>query len=218
MEKKQKAEELTLIPTSEPKEVLNIFQALNRVTLEVDAIRKDKTNAQQGFKYRGIDDAYNTLHNLYGKYGILPIPRLINATREERTTTKGTNIIYSICDYEFTFYALDGSNVSALLRGEGMDTGDKASNKSFSIAFKYALISMHLIPTEDIVDPDATTPPESKKATPEQDKKPEITVGLINGCKTISELQMLWHSMDTTEQKTWNKAVSAKKGALTNGK
>ena len=39
--------------------------------------------------------------------------------------------------------------------GEGMDPGDKATNKALSIAFKYACFQLFCIPTEEMRDPDA---------------------------------------------------------------
>ena len=36
-----------------------------------------------------------------------------------------------------------------------MDSGDKATNKAMSIAFKYACFQVFCIPTEEMVDPDA---------------------------------------------------------------
>ena len=39
--------------------------------------------------------------------------------------------------------------------GEGMDSGDKASNKALAVAFKYACFQVFCIPTEEMKDPDA---------------------------------------------------------------
>jgi hypothetical protein len=43
-----------------------------------------------------------------------------------------------------------------------MDSGDKATNKAMSIAFKYACFQVFCIPTEEMQDPDA----ESHKVEP----------------------------------------------------
>ena len=51
----------------------------------------------------------------------------------------------------------------AVVQGEGMDSGDKSSNKAMSVAFKYACFQVFCIPTEEMKDPDADTPPESVK-------------------------------------------------------
>lgn len=64
----------------------------------------------------------------------------------------------SICKIKYTFFAEDGSSVYAIVIGEGMDTGDKATNKAMSIAFKYACFQVFCIPTEEMQDPDAERP------------------------------------------------------------
>ena len=80
---------------------------------------------------------------------------LLEQTREERTTSRGNLLIYSVCKVKYTFYAEDGSHVDAVVIGEGMDSGDKATNKAMSIAFKYACFQVFCIPTEEMVDPDS---------------------------------------------------------------
>ena len=49
-----------------------------------------------------------------------------------------------------------------------MDSADKSSNKAMSVAYKYAMFQNFSIPTEEMADPDADTPPES---TPKPDNK-----------------------------------------------
>ena len=62
--------------------------------------------------------------------------------------------------------------------GEGMDSGDKATNKAMAIALKYACFQVFCIPTEEMKDPDAETPPPSKKAeTPSRKKEPPAEGG-----------------------------------------
>ena len=51
---------------------------------------------------------------------------------------------------KYIFYAEDGTSVEAITIGEGMDSGDKATNKSMAIAMKYALFQVFCIPTEEM--------------------------------------------------------------------
>lgn len=131
-----------------------IYKAITKVMAEVGAITKDNTSKQQGFKYRGVDDVMNALNPVLINNGIFVVPEILEHIREERTTTKGGNLIYSVCKICYTFYAMDGSSVKAVVIGEGMDSGDKATNKAMSIAFKYACFQVFCIPTEEMVDPD----------------------------------------------------------------
>ena len=66
-----------------------------------------------------------------------------------------------------------------------MDSGDKASNKALSIAFKYACFQVFCIPTEEMKDPDAETPPDSINRKIDNNSKPIQTTS-----KKASEKQL----------------------------
>lgn len=122
---------------------------------DIDAIGKDKRNQQQGFQYRGIDDVYNALHPILAKHGVFTAPEVVSVQREERQTKSGSNLLYSVVTMKHNFYAEDGSCVSTVVVGEGMDSGDKATNKAMAIAHKYALFQIFCIPTDEVIDPDS---------------------------------------------------------------
>lgn len=156
----------------EEKKKMSIYETIPAVMAEIGAIGKDSWNKQgQGFAYRGIDAVMNALSPAMTKYKMFVIPKTLDQRREERQTAKGSTLIYSICTVEYTFYAEDGSSVSATVIGEGMDSGDKATNKAMSAAFKYACFQTFCIPTEEMKDPDAETPPPSKPAKPTLEAK-----------------------------------------------
>lgn len=132
----------------------NIFETITAVMDDVGYIGKDDTNKQQGFKYRGIDAVMNALNPAFIKHHLFIVPEVMEQRREERQTAKGGNLIYSVCRVKYTFYAEDGSSIEAVVVGEGMDSGDKASNKALAVAFKYACFQVFCIPTEEMKDPD----------------------------------------------------------------
>lgn len=133
---------------------MNIYETISAVMSEIGAVGKTSKNATQGFMFRGIDAVMNAINPALVKYKLFIVPEILEQSREERQTTKGGTLIYSICKVKYTFYAEDGSNISAVVIGEGMDSGDKATNKAMSIAFKYACFQVFCIPTEEMVDPD----------------------------------------------------------------
>lgn len=144
---------------------MKIYESISNVISEIGAIGKTKKNQQQGFMYRGIDDVMNALQPILSKHRVFIVPQVLEQTREERQTTKGGLLIYSICKVKYTFFADDGSSFEAIVIGEGMDPGDKATNKAMSIAFKYACFQVFCIPTEEMLDPDSDTPePQPKKS------------------------------------------------------
>lgn len=148
------------------KKVMNIYETITAVMNEIGAVGKNSKNQQQGFMFRGIDAVMNALNPAMKKFGLFVVPEILEQTREERTTQKGGLLIYSICRIKYTFYAQDGSNISAIVVGEGMDSGDKATNKAMSIAFKYACFQVFCIPTEEMCDPDAEVHDPAPKNTP----------------------------------------------------
>lgn len=150
-----------------------IYSLIGQAMNDIDPISKDSYNQQQKFKYRGIDAVMNALNPVMRKYGLFLTPEVLNHQREERQTQNGGRLIYSILTMRYTMYAPDGSSVSAIVIGEGMDSGDKASNKAMSVAMKYAMFQLFCIPTEEFIDPDSETPPESTPIRKEDSKPKE---------------------------------------------
>nr|DAZ77226.1 MAG TPA: ERF superfamily protein [Caudoviricetes sp.] len=160
-----------------------IYQAIIGVMSDIGVIGKEKKNAQQGFKYRGVDDVMNALQPVMVRHGLFVVPEIIDQKREERQTKNKGNLIYSVCTVRYTFYAKDGSSVQCVVIGEGMDSGDKATNKAMSIAFKYACFQVFCIPTEEMADPDAETHPVSQKVA--EDPKVAAAVAKANEVKKL---------------------------------
>lgn len=145
-----------------------IYKAIAAVMNDIGAVKKEKDfkSNQGSYKFRGIDDVMNALHPAMVKNKIFVVPTILEQTRTTRTTRNGTEMIVSICKIQYDFFAEDGSKVSAVVIGEGMDTGDKATNKAMSIAFKYACFQVFCIPTEEMIDPDGERPElEEEKGT-----------------------------------------------------
>lgn len=143
------------------KPAFGIIAAISRVMSDIGAVGKTSVNKQQDFKYRGIDAVMNALQPALIKHNVCIVPEVLEQAREERITSRGNNLIYAILKVRYDFYASDGTCVSATVIGEGMDSGDKASNKAMSVAFKYACCQVFCIPTEEFVDPDGESYPES---------------------------------------------------------
>lgn len=160
-----------------------IYSAISKTMKDIGIVGKDDVNKTQGFKYRGIDAVMNALNPAMIKNGIFVVPEVLEQTRENRQTAKGGTLIYSICKVKYKFYAKDGSSVEATVIGEGMDSGDKATNKAMSIAFKYACFQVFCIPTEEMQDPDAETPEESMPIHNNE----KVTLKDINTLKAVME-------------------------------
>ena len=167
-----------------------IYAALNAIMADIGSIGKERQNQQQHFMFRGIDQVMNTLKPLLAKHHVNIIPEVVDMKREERRTGSGGTLMYSILTVKHHFVATDGSEVVSTTIGEGMDSGDKASNKAMSIAFKYACFQVFCIPTEEMTkdDPDLNTPVNSVS---------ECYFALfdkIGQCATIEQLNALYKS------------------------
>jgi hypothetical protein len=140
---------------------MKIYQAINAVQAELSTtgITKDRTNSQgSGYKFRGIDDVYNAISPLLAKHGLCILPRVLTRECVERSSKAGAALFYVTVEVEFDFVAAeDGSKHTVKTFGEAMDSGDKATNKAMSAAYKYAAFQAFSIPTESDNDADATT-------------------------------------------------------------
>ncbi len=86
------------------------------------------------------------------------LPRVISREVTERQTKNGGVMFYVVCGMEFDFVsAEDGTKHTVSAVGEAMDSGDKATNKAMSAAYKYAALMTFCIPTEGDNDADAST-------------------------------------------------------------
>lgn len=142
----------TIKTTENPK----IYAAIAGVIADCGVVGKDKVNKQQGFKYRSVDDVFNALHPALAKNKVVIIPTVVERHCEEVGKTKnGTSILKVICKVKYDICAEDGSHVTSIIYGEGMDMGDKATNKAMAIAYKYLCFQVFCIPTEEMSDPDA---------------------------------------------------------------
>jgi hypothetical protein len=139
---------------------MNVYQAISAVQkdLSTQGISKDRKNMQgSGYSFRGIDDVYNALAPFLAKHGLCILPRVLNRESVERQSKAGGALFYITVEVEFDLVAADGSKHTIKTFGEAMDSGDKATNKAMSAAYKYACMQSFCIPTEGDNDADNQT-------------------------------------------------------------
>lgn len=181
---------------------MKVYLAISKVAanLAKAGISKDRTNAAQGYKFRGIDDVYNTLAPYLAEAQLCILPNVLEREVVERTNQKGTALFYVTVKVRFDFVsAEDGTKHEVVTFGEAMDSGDKATNKAMSAAFKYACMQAFCIPTEGDNDADAST--HEVKAT---EPDPE-GAALLRGCKTLEELADIWRTLKPAQRATLGK-------------
>jgi len=163
---------------------MKVYKAINNVQadLSVLGITKDRRNMQgSGYNFRGIDDVYNTIAPLLAKHGLCILPRVLSRECVERVSQKGGALFYVTVDAEFDFVsAEDGTKHTVKTFGEAMDSGDKATNKAMSAAYKYACFQAFSIPTESDNDADAHThTPAPKVSATKTDLVPPTRMAIV---------------------------------------
>lgn len=129
---------------------------------------KDSVNQQQGFKFRGIDSLMDLASPILSRHHLLMLPAVRSRSVETRETRNGGLLYNVVLDVEFHFVSgLDGSSFPVRVIGEAMDSGDKATNKAMSAAYKYAMFQSFCIPLSGAMEEaDETTPEETVAAKP----------------------------------------------------
>lgn len=125
-----------------------IQSALNAAMRDIARIGIGKTqkNEQQGYRFRGVEQAMNEMSPIMVNHGITVASRYSELTITERAKEKGA-LRFVTLKGEFTFTAEDDSCVKSEAYGEAMDSGDKAVIKAQSVAFRTALFQIFVVPT-----------------------------------------------------------------------
>lgn len=138
-----------------------ILRKMNVLMGAVGSISKDNRNTQQNYQFRSVEQVMNKLNPALQKTGVALNTTILDCSREKISRRKEdyeSILLYSVIRLRLTFWDVeDGSSLSVEAVGEGMDNGDKASNKAMSAAFKYAVTLALCVPTE-VVDPDTESP------------------------------------------------------------
>lgn len=157
---------------NEQRTATGIFTAMQEVMKEVGAVRKAERNTHQNFNFRGIDAVINAVSPAFRKHGVFCTPTVIDSTYESvQVGQNRTNMGHARVTVRYTFHATDGSSISATVSAESMDSGDKATAKAMSVAYRTALLQTLCLPTDD-VDPDAETYVRSEPAPRQQRTAP----------------------------------------------
>lgn len=126
----------------------NIFQIIAKVGEEAGALAPEKTGGVP-FAFRGIDAVIAHLVPHLRKYGVITVPEVIEQRVTSREAPQNKTITQTEVLTKFTFYAPDGSNVSATTAGLAQDYSDRSTAQAQSVAFRVALLQTFTLPTHD---------------------------------------------------------------------
>lgn len=171
---------------------MEVYRAIARVSAQLaqEGIAKTRKNSGQGFNFRGIDEILNTLAPILAMNELVIIPRVTNLEKTEKQSRNGGALFSVSLRMEFDLIsAKDGSKHTAVVEGEAMDSGDKATNKAMSIAYKYMAILTFCIPTEGEHDPDEYSHEVSQQEKA-KDYSPKVPQSEKNTERMITEAQL----------------------------
>lgn len=150
--------------TTEKTTVPAIYGALLAIQKDVPTLQKNGVgpSTQGGYKFLAVDDVLSAVRPLLDKHGVIVSPKLLDHGFHYNTALPKDNErvprenVQAWVKYEFTFIAaVDGSQLSTVVIGEGTDTQDKAVRKATTSAWKIALIQTFALITGE-PDPDAS--------------------------------------------------------------
>lgn len=138
---------------------LDVYRGLAWVQENLTHVGKNKETAGGGpkYKFRSIDHVIQALHPLLGKAGILIVPQVLEMMIDDHFWSKGApkqrvEPVMTI-KVRFRVIASDGSalpkSMCPVVWAQGIDSGDKASGKAMSYAYKSAISQLFSIPTDD---------------------------------------------------------------------
>lgn len=157
------------------KELPLIYGALCSIMEAIDPIAKSKRNTQQNYNFRGIDDVYAVLNPMLVANKVVIIPEMVSHEISQFESKSGGALFRAIVQVKYTIvHSQDNSSIEVVVFGEGMDSGDKATPKAFSVAYKYMAFQLFCIPVDTGDDVEnahhETVPQQQSPSTPKPTK------------------------------------------------
>lgn len=129
---------------------------LPQIKEAVGAVGKTDRNQQQGFNFRGIDAVINAVAPVLIDHGVTVMPTVLDYQYGSvEVGSRRTPMGHARVIVEYTFHGPEGDTLTCSAPGEAMDSGDKATAKAMSVAYRTALLQALSLPTTE-TDPDAT--------------------------------------------------------------
>lgn len=132
-----------------------VQQAWANVMADVQALGKNQavTAGPARFRFRGVDDVMNAVGPVLRKHGVSVVPTSVTHSPENVTTAKGSQMRNVTVYVTYSINGPEGDSMSGAAAGEAADSGDKATPKAMSVAFRTFLLQALCLPTDE-PDPD----------------------------------------------------------------
>lgn len=167
--------------------MVSVQVLLHKVMEDVQAVRKSERNSAQGFMFRGVDAVMNAVGPAFRKHGIV-VGSEVTSVKHAQVELGQKRTLFTRVEVvvKYKFYGPEGDFLEMEAAGEAMDTGDKATAKAMSLAYRTALLQMLCLPTDE-PEPDAAQHPDSlpEGALVQQPKKSARQAG-----SSVNELKV----------------------------
>lgn len=138
---------------------MKVHEALSKVMKDVGAVKKldRNTSSGAGYNFRGIDAVTSAVYPALIEHGVIVVPKVLDY--QYGTVVVGhkrTEMSHVRLTVQFTWIGPEGDVLEGVSAGEAFDSGDKATAKAHSVAFRTALLQTLCLPTDE-PDPDSHT-------------------------------------------------------------
>ncbi len=155
------------------------------VMTKVRSVGKDGVNQVQNFKFRGIDAVVNAVGPALRDVGGFIVPTVMESEHSQGTTAKGGVLNTVRLEVAFSIYGSEGDPVTGVVSAEAFDSGDKATAKAMSVAFRTFMLQVFCLPTDE-PDPDADS---YKLGVPDKIRDWVAEAKLL---KDVDAVRLLW--------------------------
>jgi hypothetical protein len=181
----QRAAAQPAAPSSPP-----IAAVLAQVAEKVGAVAKGErfNGPGGGYQFRGIDAVVNAVSGPMHAAGVIVAPKARKITRGTASTAKGAVMNTVAVEVDYVFHGPAGDTLTARVFAEAFDSGDKATSKAMSVAFRTALLQVLTLPTNE-PDPDAEAydaQPETKATDAERAAAAEVVASVVEAVEATA--------------------------------
>jgi len=161
---------------------------------KVQGVAKKDRNQAQGFNFRGIDAVMNAVGPAIREAGgfIVPTVTGIDNTTVPSNNGKALNVVRLTVQY--AVYGSEGAPIFGVAVAEAFDSGDKATAKAMSVAYRTFLLQLLCLPTDE-PDPDH----DSYEIVAQKVDEGVLVdwLAAVNDATTTDELKTIWDAVSS---------------------
>lgn len=156
-----------------------VQEAWAAVMADVQSLRKGQRvdSGPARFNFRGVDDVMNAVGPVLRTHGVAVVPTSVSHHPEDVTTAKGARMRNVTVQVTYAIHGPAGDTMPGAAAGEAADSGDKATPKAMSVAYRTFLLQALCLPTDE---PDPDRHQYERAAAPQETPLQAVLRGLNN--------------------------------------